>query len=47
MEKKAILLPEAGCKSRLLFGKIAMAIWFQLSAVRFQVSGVGSKKRIS
>jgi len=28
------------CKSRLLFAKIAMAIWFQ-------VSGVRSKKRIT
>ena len=23
-----------GCKSRLLFNKIAMAIWFQVSGVR-------------
>jgi hypothetical protein len=25
-----------GCKSRLLFAKIAMAIWFQVSGVRCQ-----------
>ncbi|RZB37985.1 MAG: hypothetical protein SRB2_00692 [Desulfobacteraceae bacterium Eth-SRB2] len=26
----------AGCKSRLLFAKIAMAVWFQVSGVRCQ-----------
>ena len=29
--------PEYGCKSRLLFAKIAMAIWFQVSGVRCQL----------
>ena len=28
-----------GCKSRLLFAKIAMDIWCQVSAIRCQVSG--------
>jgi len=30
----------AGYKSRLLFAKIAMAIWFQVSGFRCQVSGM-------
>jgi hypothetical protein len=28
---------EVGCKSRLLFAKIAMAIWFQVSGVKCQL----------
>ena len=31
-------LTPVGCKSKLLFAKIAMAIWFQVSGVRCQVS---------
>jgi hypothetical protein len=33
-----MLLPEAGGKSRLLFGKIAMAIWFQFSELRNELA---------
>jgi hypothetical protein len=34
---------QIGCKSRLLFAKIAMAIWFQVSGVRCQHKGVSIK----
>jgi hypothetical protein len=35
-----VLFLFTGCKSRLLFAKIAMAIWFQVSGVSIKVSGV-------